>query len=47
MWEYEHSVEAAVDPAAVWRIWAEVERWGGRTGDSEASAIEGPCAGGT
>jgi hypothetical protein len=44
MWEYEHAAEAEVDAAALWRVWADVERWGEWNGDIEAIAIDGPFA---
>jgi hypothetical protein len=44
MWEYEHAVEAEVDAAALWRVWADVERWGEWNGDIAAIAIDGPFA---
>jgi hypothetical protein len=41
VWEYEHSAEAAATPAAIWRAWSEVDRWGERNADIEAIEIEG------
>ena len=44
MWSYEHGVEADVTAEAVWRAWAEVERWGEWNADIERISIDGPFA---
>jgi hypothetical protein len=44
MWSYEHGVEADVTADAVWRAWADVERWGEWNADIERIAIDGPFA---
>ncbi|MFD9568589.1 SRPBCC family protein [Streptomyces sp. NPDC059982] len=47
MWTYEHSVETTATPAAVWRLWAEVERWADWNDGVEKIEIDGPFAEGT
>lgn len=47
MWTYEHSVETAAAPEAVWRLWADVENWGKWNADIEGIEIDGPFAAGT
>lgn len=42
MWTREHGVEAEVSADAVWRLWADVERWGDWNSDIESVAIDGP-----
>lgn len=44
MWSYEHAIEADVDPAAVWAVWADVLSWDEWNGDIERIAIDGPFA---
>ncbi|WP_406201053.1 SRPBCC family protein [Kitasatospora sp. NBC_01560] len=47
MWEYEHSIETAATPAAIWRLWADVEGWGSWNAEIEKIAIDGPFAAGS
>ena len=47
MWEYEHAVEAAAAPEAVWRLWSDVENWGTWNPGIEKIEIDGPFAAGT
>src|SRR3954469_16384385 len=47
MWEYEHSIEAKVEAAAVWRIWADVPAWGQWNPDIERIEIDGPFTAGS
>ena len=47
MWEYEHAVEAAAAPEAVWRLWSDVENWGTWNPGIERIEIDGPFAAGT
>jgi polyketide cyclase/dehydrase/lipid transport protein len=44
MWSNEHAVEADVSAEAVWRAWAEVERWGEWNADIQRISIDGPFA---
>ena len=46
MWTYEHSVETSAAPAAIWRLWADVESWGTWNADIESIQISGPFAAG-
>jgi Polyketide cyclase / dehydrase and lipid transport len=48
MWATEHSVETSAAPEAIWRMWADVERWPVWNGDIERIELVGPfAAGGT
>ncbi|WP_431895853.1 hypothetical protein [Nonomuraea sp. bgisy101] len=46
MWTYEHSVETDATPEAIWRLWADVERWRAWNADIESIQISGPFAAG-
>ncbi|KIF06071.1 polyketide cyclase [Streptomyces sp. RSD-27] len=46
MWTYEHTIETAAAPAAVWRLWADVENWGDWNPGIEKIAIDGPFTAG-
>jgi Polyketide cyclase / dehydrase and lipid transport len=47
MWTTEHSIEARVEPEAVWRRWADVERWPDWNADIERIELRGPFATGS
>ncbi|WP_314241979.1 SRPBCC family protein [Streptomyces sp. DSM 40907] len=47
MWEYEHSIETAAAPEAIWRLWADVENWGAWNAEIEKIEISGPFSAGT
>jgi hypothetical protein len=47
MWSYEHAVEADVDAAAVWAVWADVRCWDEWNADIERIEIDGPFEVGT
>jgi hypothetical protein len=47
MWTVEHSIETEAAPQAIWRAWAEVERWGEWNADIERITLEGPFAAGS
>ncbi|MDQ0581265.1 SRPBCC family protein [Streptomyces rishiriensis] len=47
MWEYEHDVETEATPEAIWRLWADVERWGAWNAEIEKIEISGPFAAGS
>ncbi|GAA1264959.1 hypothetical protein GCM10009665_62840 [Kitasatospora nipponensis] len=47
MWEYEHAIESDATPAAIWRLWSDVENWGNWNADIEAIELRGPFATGT
>ena len=44
MWTKEHSVETTASPAAVWRVWSDVERWPRWNTDLERAELSGPFA---
>jgi hypothetical protein len=44
VWSREHAVEAEAAPQAIWRLWADVERWGEWNADIESISIDGPFA---
>ena len=44
MWITEHSLEASVEPGAIWRAWAAVERWPEWNADIESISVNGPFA---
>ena len=48
MWTTEHSIETDAAPEAIWRAWADVDRWPEWNADIERIALDGPfAAGGT
>jgi hypothetical protein len=47
MWEYEYGLETTAAPEAIWRLWADVARWGDWNSDLERIEIHGPFAVGT
>jgi uncharacterized protein YndB with AHSA1/START domain len=47
MWSVEHETEAELQPEAVWRAWADVERWPLWNADIESISIDGPFAAGS
>ncbi|MER6446421.1 polyketide cyclase [Streptomyces venezuelae] len=47
MWEYEHSIETAAAPEAIWRLWADVENWGAWNAGIQKIEINGPFSAGT
>jgi uncharacterized protein YndB with AHSA1/START domain len=47
MWTTEHSAETTVAPDAIWRAWADVERWPQWNGDIERIELRGPFAAGS
>lgn len=47
MWEYEHAVETAAAPEAIWRLWSDVENWGNWNAEIEKIEINGPFEPGT
>jgi uncharacterized protein YndB with AHSA1/START domain len=47
MWASEQSVETTVAPEAIWRAWADVERWPEWNADIERIALHGPFATGS
>jgi hypothetical protein len=47
MWEYEHSIETAAAPEAIWQLWADVRNWGEWNADLEKIEFEGPFATGS
>jgi uncharacterized membrane protein len=47
MWTYEHSVETTATPAAIWRLWTDVEHWPEWNTEIETIEINGPFANGT
>jgi hypothetical protein len=47
MWTYEHSIESDAPPEAIWRLWADVERWGAWNADIDKIEIYGPFEAGT
>ena len=44
MWAHETSAETTAVPAAVWRLWADVDSWPTWNGDIERISIDGPFA---
>jgi polyketide cyclase/dehydrase/lipid transport protein len=46
MWTTEHAIESAGSPEAIWRVWADVERWGEWNPDIERIELDGPFAAG-
>ena len=47
MWTTEHSLETTVAPEAIWRAWADVERWPEWNADIERIALSGRFATGS
>ena len=47
MWAAEHSVETGATPEAIWRQWADVDRWPEWNGDIERIELAGPFAAGS
>jgi uncharacterized protein YndB with AHSA1/START domain len=47
MWEYEHSVETAASPAAVWRHWSDMAAWPTWNAGIAALEVSGPFEVGT
>lgn len=47
MWEYEHSVETAATPEALWRHWSDMATWPQWNDGIEAIDVEGPFEVGT
>jgi uncharacterized protein YndB with AHSA1/START domain len=47
MWTIEHGVETSVEPEAIWRVWADVERWPEWNADIERITFTGPFATGS
>ena len=44
MWAVEHSVETSASAEAVWRLWADVERWPEWNAGVERIELRGPFA---
>lgn len=47
MWEYEHTAETTASRERIWRLWADVETWGGWNRDIAAVELRGPFAEGS
>jgi uncharacterized protein YndB with AHSA1/START domain len=47
MWAVEHSIETSARPEAVWRLWADVERWADWNTGVERIELRGPFAAGS
>jgi uncharacterized protein YndB with AHSA1/START domain len=47
VWTVEHSIEASLGPEAIWRAWADVERWPAWNADIARISINGPFATGS
>jgi hypothetical protein len=47
MWTTEHAIETTAPPEAIWRVWADVPRWGEWNPDIERIEISGPFEAGT
>jgi uncharacterized protein YndB with AHSA1/START domain len=47
MWEYEHSLETAAVPDAVWRRWSDMAVWPQWNDGIETITIDGPFVAGT
>jgi uncharacterized protein YndB with AHSA1/START domain len=47
MWAVEHSIETGARPEAVWRLWADVERWAEWNTGVEWIGLRGPFAAGS
>jgi uncharacterized protein YndB with AHSA1/START domain len=46
-WTTEHSIETTASPEAVWRVWADVDRWPRWNADLERASLSGPFAPGS
>ena len=44
MWVNEQSIETSAAPAAIWRLWADVDGWPEWNGDIERIELIGPFA---
>ena len=47
MWEYEHSVEIAAPPDAVWECWSDIPSWPTWNAGITTVTVDGPLAVGT
>src|SRR6478609_1941185 len=47
MWTAEHSIEATLEPEAVWQRWADVAGWPEWNADIEHVELQGPFAAGS
>jgi hypothetical protein len=47
MWTTEHAIETTASPEAIWRVWADVPRWGEWNPDIERIELEGLFAAGS
>jgi uncharacterized protein YndB with AHSA1/START domain len=47
VWEYEHSIETAAAPAAVWRYWSDIAHWPQWNDGIAAIEVNGDFAVGT
>jgi Polyketide cyclase / dehydrase and lipid transport len=47
VWTTEHSIETTVSPEAIWRAWADVDRWPEWNADIERIELRGPFAPGS
>jgi hypothetical protein len=47
MWAIEHSTETSLEPEAIWRGWAAVDRWPEWNSDIERISLAGPFAPGS
>jgi hypothetical protein len=47
MWTTEHAIETTAAPEAIWRVWADVPRWGEWNPDIERIELDGPFAEGS
>jgi hypothetical protein len=47
MWTTEHAIETTASPEAIWRVWADVPRWGEWNPDIERIEISGPFEAGS
>ncbi|MFJ9521169.1 SRPBCC family protein [Kitasatospora sp. NPDC101801] len=44
MWTYQHSIETDAAAEAIWRLWADVDGWGGWNAEIEKIDFRGPFA---
>jgi Polyketide cyclase / dehydrase and lipid transport len=47
MWTTEHMIETTASPEAIWRVWADVPRWGEWNPDIDRIELDGPFAAGS
>jgi hypothetical protein len=47
MWTTEHAIDTTASPEAIWRVWADVPRWGEWNPDIERIELDGPFAAGS